>query len=149
MKILTKFHGEIEINEEDIYIFESGIPGFLEEKQFSLLTLDETPFFVLQSITKPEVAFIMTNPFELFSTYEVNLPDEVLADLQIQSEQDVAVFTILSVREPFEKTTANLQAPIILNHTKKLGKQYIMKTNNYTTRHKLIPPLVATKQEVK
>jgi len=147
MKISTKFHGEIEINEEEIYTFESGIPGFLEERQFGLLPLDETPFFVLQSLKTPEVAFIMTNPFEVFPTYEVNLSDEVLADLQIQSEQDVTVFTILSVRDSFEQTTANLQAPIILNHTKKLGKQYIMKTDNYTTRHKLIPSPV--KQGVK
>ena len=147
MKISTKFHGEIEINEEEIYTFESGIPGFLEERQFGLLPLDETPFFVLQSIKTPEVAFIMTNPFDVFPTYEVNLSDEVLADLQIQTEQDVTVFTILSVRDPFEQTTANLQAPIILNHTKKLGKQYIMKTDSYTTRHKLIPSPVT--QEVK
>ncbi|MFJ8266891.1 flagellar assembly protein FliW [Peribacillus asahii] len=149
MRISTKFHGEIEINEEDIYTFESGVPGFLEENQFGLLPLDETPFFVLQSIKTQEVAFIMTNPFDAFPMYEVDLSDEVLADLQIQSEQDVAVFTILSVRDPFEKTTANLQAPIILNHTKKLGKQYIMKTGNYTTRHELIPPSVAAKQEVR
>ena len=47
MKILTKFHGEIEINEPDIFTFESGIPGFLDEKKFTLLSLDETPFFVL------------------------------------------------------------------------------------------------------
>ena len=147
MKISTKFHGGIEMNEEEIYTFESGIPGFLEEKQFGLLPLDETPFFVLQSIKKSEVAFIMTNPFDVFPTYEVNLSDEVLADLQIQSEQDVTVFTILSVRDPFEQTTANLQAPIILNHTRKLGKQYIMKTDSYTTRHKLISSPVT--QEVK
>ncbi|MFJ8246271.1 flagellar assembly protein FliW [Peribacillus asahii] len=147
MNISTKFHGEIEMNEEEIYTFESGIPGFLEKKQFGLLPLDETPFFVLQSLETPEVAFIMTNPFDVFPTYEVNLSDEVLVDLQIQSQQDVTVFTILSVRDPFEQTTVNLQAPIILNHMKKLGKQYIMKTDNYTTRHKLIPSPVM--QEVK
>ncbi len=47
MKIQTKFHGEIEIKETDIFTFESGIPGFLDEKKFTLLPLDETPFFVL------------------------------------------------------------------------------------------------------
>ena len=38
MKISTKFHGEIEINDQDIITFQSGIPGFLDEKKFTLLT---------------------------------------------------------------------------------------------------------------
>ncbi|USK69975.1 flagellar assembly protein FliW [Peribacillus asahii] len=147
MHISTKFHGEIEINEADIFTFQGGIPGFEAEKRFTLLPLNETPFCILQSISTPEVAFITTNPFDVFPTYEVNLSNDVLTDLQIQSEQDVTVFTILSVRDPFEQTTANLQAPIILNDKKKLGKQYIMKTDKYTPRHELFPSPV--KQEVK
>ena len=86
MKISTKFHGEIEINETDIFTFESGIPGFLDEKKFTLLPLDETPFFVLQSVTTKEVAFIMMNPFDFFPTYEIDLSQELLDDLHIQSE---------------------------------------------------------------
>ncbi len=90
MKISTKFHGEIEINEADIFTFESGIPGFLDEKKFTLLPLDETPFFVLQSVTTKEVAFIMINPFDVFPTYEFDLSQDVLDDLDIESEQDVS-----------------------------------------------------------
>ena len=115
MKISTKFHGEIEISDADIFTFESGIPGFLDEKKFTLLPLDETPFFVLQSVTTKEVAFIMMNPFDIFPTYEIDLSQDVLDDLHIESEQDVAVFVILTVRDPFEASTANLQAPVILN----------------------------------
>lgn len=149
MKILTKFHGELEINESDIFIFQNGIPGFLEDKKFMLLTLDETPFFVLQSVTTKEVAFIMIHPFDVFPTYEINLSQDVLDDLYIQSEQDVTVFVILTVREAFEESTANLQAPVILNVNNKLGKQYIMKTDKYTIRHPLVQPPVPEKQEVK
>lgn len=149
MKILTKFHGELEINESDIYTFQSGIPGFLEEKKFTLLTLDETPFYVLQSVTTKEVAFIIMNPFDVFPTYEINLSQDMLEDLYIQTEQDVSVFVILTVREPFEESTANLQAPVILNVNNNLGKQYIMKTDKYTTRHPFIQPSVSEKQEVK
>lgn len=149
MRIQTKFHDEIEIKEEDILMFQSGIPGFLDEINFILLPLDETPFFVLQSVNSKEVAFIMINPFEVFSTYEVDLSQEVLDDLRIQSEQDVTVFVILTIREPFEDSTANLQAPVILNHHCNLGKQYIMNLNKYTTRHRIIPPSVPEKQEAK
>ena len=137
----TKFHGEIDIAEEDIYSFESGIPGFLEEKQFCLLPLEETPFFVLQSVEKNEVAFIVTNPFDVFPDYEVKLTEEILSSLRIETEKDVLTFVILTIREPFIQTTANLQAPIILNSHKKTGKQFIMNGSGYINKHLLIEPL--------
>ncbi|MGE7183720.1 flagellar assembly protein FliW [Peribacillus sp. NPDC006672] len=143
----TKFHGEIEITQENIYTFESGIPGFLEEKQFCLLALEETPFFVLQSITTKEVAFIMLNPFDTFHDYEVKLTDEVLSTLQIEAEKEVITFVILTIHEPFNKTTANLQAPIILNSAKKTGKQFIMNGSGYMTKHLLIEPSVEQEEK--
>lgn len=149
MNIATKFHGELEINEQGIITFESGIPGFLNEKKFTLLTLEETPFFVLQSTTTPEVAFITINPFDVFPTYEFELSQDVLSDLHIQSEQGVTVFVIVSVRSPFEDSTANLQAPVVVNMNSQLGKQYIMNTDQYTTRHSLIQPPIPEKQEAK
>ncbi|MFE0504611.1 flagellar assembly protein FliW [Peribacillus butanolivorans] len=136
----TKFHGEIEIAQENIYTFESGIPGFLEEKQFCLLTLDDTPFFVLQSIETKELAFIVTNPFEVFHDYEVKLTDEVLSSLNIETELEVITFVILTIQDPFNETTANLQAPIIINASKKMGKQFIMNGSEYRTKHRVIEP---------
>ena len=59
-------------------------------------------------MTTKEVAFIIMNPFDMFPTYEIELSQDVLDDLHIQSEQDVTVFVILTVREPFEDSTANL-----------------------------------------
>ncbi|MFJ8257649.1 flagellar assembly protein FliW [Peribacillus asahii] len=149
MNIQTKFHSEIEINKADVYTFKHGIPGFLEEKQFVLLTLDETPFFVLQSVVTPEIAFILINPFDVFKDYEIDLSEDVLVDLGIESEADVRVLAILTVRDPFEQTTANLQAPVILNGHNKLGKQFIMKTDMYITRHAIFQPSVTQYEEVK
>ncbi|MFD6208039.1 flagellar assembly protein FliW [Peribacillus sp. NPDC060253] len=140
MILQTKFHGEIELSEEETYRFDSGIPGFLEEKQFCLLTLDDTPFFVLQSIETKQVAFIMTNPFDVFRDYEVKLPDEVLSSLQIETEQEVVTFVILTIQDPFNETTANLQAPIIINRSNKTGKQLIMSGSEYRTKHRLFEP---------
>lgn len=137
----TKFHGEIEIGQEDIYTFESGIPGFLVEKQFCLLPLEDTPFFILQSMKTKEVAFIVTNPFDVFPDYEVKLTDEVLSTLQIETEKEVVTLVILTIHDPFNQTTANLQAPIILNSHKKTGKQFIMNGSNYRNKHLLIEPL--------
>ncbi|MFJ7977667.1 flagellar assembly protein FliW [Peribacillus sp. NPDC096379] len=139
MKVQTKFHGEIEIEEKDLFTFESGIPGFIDEKKFALLPLEGTPFIVLQSTKTREVAFIMSSPFEVFNNYEVKVSQDVLSDLQIESEKDVSIYVIVTVRDPFNETTANLQAPIVLNTSNQLGKQFIMNSSNYSIRELLIP----------
>ena len=140
MNIQTKFHGVQEINKDDIIYFPSGIPGFLEEKEFYILPLEGTDLFVLQSVKTPEVAFIVTDPFVHFPQYEFDLPEEALEKLEIQSDKDVATFAILTVREPFEETTVNLQAPLVINQTKKIGKQIILNQTPYKTKHKIMIP---------
>lgn len=137
MNIETKFHGEQVLKQEVILRFQSGIPGFLEEKEFCILPVEGTDLFVLQSIHTTNVAFIICDPFTIFPGYEFDLPQEVIENLQITSEKDVATFVILTVRDPFQETTANLQAPVIINQNKKLGKQVILANTGYQTQHKL------------
>lgn len=139
MNIQTKFHGDTEISNEGIYTFEHGMPGFLDETQFVILPLEDTSLLVLQSITTLEVAFIITSPFEVFPEYNVKLTDELLKTLQIEAEEEVVVYVILTVKEPFTKTTANLQAPIVINNKKRLAKQYITNDTSYSMRQLLIP----------
>ncbi|MBP2241981.1 flagellar assembly factor FliW [Cytobacillus eiseniae] len=146
MIIQTKFHGEQEIVAEQIISFPAGIPGFLEEKEFYLFPLEETALVVLQSIHTKEVAFIMTDPFSFFPQYEFELPQDSVDTLKVEAEKDLAVFVILTINDPFHQTTANLQAPIIINQKIKQGKQVILNNTTYITRHLFIEPL-STQQE--
>ncbi|GMB09132.1 flagellar assembly protein FliW [Thermolongibacillus altinsuensis] len=145
MKISTKYHGEVEINEKDIFDFVYGIPGFLDEKQFVLLPLEDTPFVILQSVKTSELGFVMIDPFIYFKDYDFELDEQSVAQLQLSSEKEVVVYVILTVADPFDNTTANLQAPIVLNYEKKLGKQVILTNTTYKTKHRLFPSKVETK----
>lgn len=134
MNIHTKYHGEVEI--EEILTFEKGIPGFAEEKQFALLPLsDDESYYVLQSVSTPGLAFVLTNPFQFMTAYDFQLEDAAVEELSLESERDVAVYTILTVQDPFEKTTANLQAPIIINLKNRKAKQVILHNDQYKTKH--------------
>ncbi|GKU83399.1 flagellar assembly protein FliW [Niallia sp. NCCP-28] len=140
MKINTKYHGEKEIKEKEIISFVKPIPGFPDEDRFIVLPLDEEgSFFALQSIQNEQLAFVISNPFLFFSDYDFNLEENAVEQLELASEKDVLVFAILTVQEPFEKTTANLQAPIILNQKKNLAKQVILNQTDYITKHLLLP----------
>jgi flagellar assembly factor FliW len=139
MELKTKYHGVIEVEETDFLHFKQGIPGFLEEKKFTLLAMDyDSPFYIMQSAKTSELGFVVANPFSFFKDYEFDLADHDKEALKISNEAEIGVYTILTVKEPFSETTVNLQAPIIINHSSNLAKQVILNDTTYTTRHKII-----------
>lgn len=140
MNIQTKYHGERIIEKDHIWHFATGIPGFKDENQFIIIQLEENSvFYVLQSIKTSSLGFIIVNPFIYFKDYDFQLEENVLEQLEIEKEEDVQVYTILTVKDPFQQTTANLQAPIIVNSKNNQAKQVILNNTNYQTRHLLFP----------
>ncbi|KAA0563071.1 flagellar assembly protein FliW [Bacillus sp. CH30_1T] len=136
MKIDTKYHGEIDVKSEEILTFEHGIPGFGEEKQFLLLPLPENEWFhILQSVVTSQLGFVVTDPFVFFKEYDFELDEASVDSLGKPSEKDVQVLSILTVRETLNESTANLQAPIILNLANRKGKQVILSNSDYQTKH--------------
>ncbi|MBT2625232.1 flagellar assembly protein FliW [Bacillus sp. HU-1818] len=136
MFIKTKYHGQTNVKEEQMIVFESGLPGFSEEKQFVILPLSEdSPFVVLQSVVTENLAFIVVSPFVFFKDYEFDLSESAAELLEIENIEDVEVMTILTMEEPFEKSTANLLAPIIVNRKNMLAKQVVLHNSSYTTKH--------------
>ena len=147
MQIQTKYFGEVPINKNDLIQFLQGIPGFLTETEFVLLPLEEeTVFYVLQSTQDKELAFVVVNPFHFIKDYELNIDDNTIEALQITSEQDVQVFVIMSLKEPFQTSTANLQAPVIINHEKRIAKQYITNSKRYTTKEAIFTNKTTSKK---
>lgn len=139
MIIKTKYHGEMEINHNEVIHFDYGLPGFQYEKTFVLLPLEpESPFVVLQSLNHPEVAFIMTTPFLFYPDYAFDLPGDAIEQLAIESEFDVTIYSILTIKEPFADSTINLIAPIIVNHQTKEAKQIVLQSDDYATKHPLV-----------
>ncbi|MGS2778884.1 flagellar assembly protein FliW [Robertmurraya sp. GLU-23] len=138
MKVLTKYHGEIEVLKEKMIYFQTGIPGFPNETEFVILPLEDNDSFqILQSLKTPSLGFVVINPFHFFSEYDFILENQHVDILSIEHAEDVLVFSILTVQEPFDKTTANLQAPVIINTKNHHAKQVILDYGNYTTRHRI------------
>jgi flagellar assembly factor FliW len=147
MKLVTKYFNQIEVQEDKIIKFEQGVPGFPEETRFVFLPLEDTEFLIMQSIETPELAFVTSSPFVYFKDYEIKLSDQALDALKIGSESDVVVLVILSVQDPFQKSTANLLAPIVFNPNQNLGKQVILEKSNYKTKHSLFDKGTEPKKE--
>lgn len=139
MKINTLQFGEVEITKEQIITFANGIPAFEDLRKFAIIELDEeVPFSYMQSVDDGDLFFLITNPFLFEPTYDVQLPESVVEELDIQSEGDVSVWAIVTVPEQLKDATMNLLAPIIINCRNNLGKQVILHDTHYKTKQHLI-----------
>lgn len=140
----TKYLGKIDIEKNEVIQFSTGLPGFVEETAFILLDLPGNPTFqILQSITTPSLAFVVTNPYHFYLDYTFKLDEQILESLEITNEQDVLVLTIVTLKSPFNTSTLNLKAPIIIHSTRKQGKQYILNQEEYITKAPIVSPNTA------
>lgn len=148
MKIRTKYLGETEISVNHLLRFPQGLPGFPEEKKFILMELPNGGTFqVLQSVQTEELAFIVASPYAFYSDYTFELDDAAIEALQISKPEDVSVYSIVTVRDPFSSSTMNLKAPLVINSSQLLGKQHILKSDLYQTKTPIIQPNAVPKGE--
>ena len=140
MQIQTKYLGEIEISKEQILSFPNGILGFEDSREFVLLDVPDNPYFkFLQDIKNSYISFLLTNPWDFFKDYDVELPDEELLKIQINptTENQMVIYTVVTLGQSFKDSTSNLLAPIVINLSSKEGRQFILNDSLYNTRHSL------------
>lgn len=138
LKLQTKFFGEIAYTDDDacVFTFEKGLPGFEELKKFIWLPFENSLFSCLQSIDEKNVAFFTISPFKLISDYEFDIDDAVVDELKITKAEEVLTLAILTIPEGKpEKTTANLQAPLVINIESRLGTQVVSPTIMYPIKY--------------
>ena len=139
MKFISKVHGEMQYEENNIITFNKGIPGFNELKKFILLDLQEyEPFKLLQSVENDEISLIVTSPYEFFSEYEIKLGEETIKNLKIDSPEQVMILTTVTLNSDPKKITTNLQGPIVINTSNNFGEQIVLDNSKYKVKNPLI-----------
>lgn len=140
-KVNTLRFGEVEVDEAKIVHFADGIPAFEDEHEFVIVPYDEeSPYVFLQSMTTPDLAFLMTIPFVFFPDYEFEIDDENQEKLELTRQEDMIIYTLLTVNGGKVKDmTANLMAPVVLNTANMQARQIVLDRSSYTTKHRLFP----------
>lgn len=151
MLIKTRHFGEVMVQEDKLIHFPQGIIAFEEMKRYFIMESQEEglPFSWLQSVDEGNLAFVIVNPFIFRKDYEFEIPEGVIKELEIEKEEDVAVFSIVVVPEDIKKISANLLAPVIINTKNLKGKQIILNDKKYTTKHYILEELKKAKGAVK
>ncbi len=137
MKVKTTRFGEIEVVQERVITFPHGVLGFPDSRDFALVqTNDEGNFFWLQSIERPELAFVVCDPLLFVPDYQVPVKTDDLEKIDLGSLDDAQVMII--VNKIGQSLTGNLQGPLVINTLNHQGKQLVLSEKKYSTRHPLM-----------
>ncbi|NLM27968.1 MAG: flagellar assembly protein FliW [Clostridiaceae bacterium] len=137
MQLNTKHFGVIEIDEKEILYFPSGIPGFENVKKFTLLGRqeNEAPFFWLQGVDDPALAFVVTDPFAINDDYFVDADDDDIKIIDAKDPERILTLAIVTIPEDITKISVNLKAPILINMDNNKGMQVIMKNETFPVKY--------------
>ena len=103
------------------------MPGFPERRRFALVRLDDSgDLCTLTSLDDPSLRFLVAPPGRFFPEYAPKVEDDVLADLEIESADDVLLLVVLNAGSSLASTTANLAAPVLVNPATRRGAQIVL-----------------------
>jgi len=142
MKYQSTRFGEFEVTDNEILNCPDGLYGFEQETQFALLPLDpniDSPLEWLQSLTTPELAFVVTDPIPFVPDYAVTLTADDRRAIALDEEEAFHIRVIVTVPEDYRKMTGNLLAPLIIHPRLNTGKQIVLTRPDYNTQHPLLP----------
>jgi flagellar assembly factor FliW len=150
MLVKTRHFGEIDLEEDKILYFESGILGFEEYKKYTILFDEEdgerSDISWLQSLDEEALAIPVINPFLVRSDYNPEVEDELLKPLGTVTQENIAVLVTITVPAELEKISANLKAPFIINTDTKKGAQIIVDNQDYEVKYYFYDQLKAAKE---
>lgn len=124
--------------QESTFTFPTGLFGFPECRQFTLLTAGRPGMFWLQSLEHSALTFLLADPFPFFDGYSIELGASDRKELQLHDDgngDDVAVLVIVTLpRTRDELPTANLQGPIAVNFASRMGRQLALSEGSWGVR---------------
>ncbi len=145
MTIRTKAFGELDVDERQVIDFQEGLIGFQKFTRFALLDAPQKPYFYLQSIELPELAFILVDPFLFRSDYAVDVGDELSSSLGLSSPDDALILSLVTVPSDGGPVTANLMGPIVIGKASRKGAQVPQADPRWRTKHDIMAELAASR----
>lgn len=140
MKLNTHYFGEMDIPDDHIIHFKNGLKGFEDNKDYAIVknldTEDPVPFFWLQSIDDPDLAFVITVPFIFKPDYAFELPRETEEILHINENSELGIYSIVTIPGEVKDFTYNLMGPLVVNYTTREADQVVLFNENFSLKER-------------
>ncbi|ANS76098.1 flagellar assembly protein FliW [Paenibacillus yonginensis] len=138
--IHSSTYGELEIDEEQIYRFDTEILGIAGIYEYGLMPLGDTPFFVLHALEE-DVSFILLPAEQAVSEYSFKINQEVVELLGLKSGEDAGVMLIVNISGG--ELFVNMRAPLLFSPEIHKAHQFIITDQELPLRF----PLQRRKEE--
>ncbi len=136
-EIDSKPYGRISIQEQQILHFARGLFGFEDHHDYALLDSTTPPFYWLQSLEDPELAFILINPYIVVQEYVLDVSEDDLRAVDSEDGADLLVFAIVTIPADRSQISCNLQGPVLINRRARLARQAISLDQRWEIKHYL------------
>ncbi len=120
--------GEIEVTQDSLLTFPTGIVGFPAIQKFVVLDVaDDCLYQWFQSMEEPDLGFVIVDVHLFNPEFQVEISNEGLAELEIGQTDPVLILAVVTIPSGHpEQATANLRAPLVVNLRTRKGKQLIL-----------------------
>ena len=136
MRVVSVKFGELDVPEETLLDFPTGIFGFPQLRRCCLLPYGEpSGLRWIQSLDDPILLFLSVEPHAVFPEYEAEIPDSEAQALDLQTAEDAAILTLVTVCPDTKTVSANLLAPLVINMKTRQARQVLLDPDRYATRH--------------
>jgi flagellar assembly factor FliW len=143
MRVLTRPYGEVDLDERQILSLPWGLLGFEDLREWAILDAAQPPFYWLQSLERPEIAFVLVDPFSFRPDYDPGADPAELAVLELAGPEERLVFAIVTVPAEKGRMSANLQGPLLINRRTRVGRQMVSNDPRWGVRHVIADELAA------
>jgi flagellar assembly factor FliW len=114
-----------------------GFPGM---RHFALSRLDDSGLVCdLRSLEDPELRFVVVPSAPFFADYAPEIDDAVVADLGVETAEDLIALLVVTLGPTPDSATANLLAPVLVNHRTRRAGQYLLDDADLPMRAPLSP----------
>ena len=138
MQVQTTRFGSVEVDGDRVITFTQPILGFADCTRYALI---EGPgkgtIYWLQSVDRPDVAFLVMDPLQVVPDYEVNLSESEVKDLELADETEAVLLTLVVVPDDKTYVRTNLRAPVIYNPRRNVAKQVVLYGSEYPVKYYL------------
>jgi flagellar assembly factor FliW len=140
----TRF-GSLDVPDDAVIEFPNGLIG-LGGTRYALIAREESaPFLWLHSLDDPSLAVPVTNPWQFFASFEVEISDAEAERIGVTDPSQAEVLVTVRAGESLDDFRANLRAPILMAGGR--GHQVINEARGTSVRAPLFAEVGAPEPE--
>jgi flagellar assembly factor FliW len=139
----TDGHHELALpgyRDADVIRFEEGLVGFPACKRFVIMENETlSPFRIFQCLDDPRVGFLVLDSTLVVQDYTRSISQDAWQTVGVTEPADQLALVISIIGSVPEESSANLQAPLLINYKEMKGRQMILTGSGYSVTHPLLP----------